>query len=94
MKTIRAKSDIQKAQELFDLIEARKEIEKKERELKDYFKAMGEVAIKANDILITLTEKERTNLDKLALTAFLGPDKIHEFETVTEYVQVDVKKVG
>ena len=94
MKTIKAKSDILKAQELFNLIEARKEIEKKERELKDYFKAMGEVAIKANDILITLTEKERTNLDKLALTAFLGPDKIHEFETVTEYVKVDVKRVG
>lgn len=94
MKTIRSQSDILKAQELFNLIEARKEIEKKERELKDYFKAMGEVAIKANDILITLTEKERTNLDKLALTAFLGPDKIHEFETVTEYVQVDVKRVG
>jgi hypothetical protein len=94
MKTIRSQSDILKAQELFNLIEARKEIEKKERELKDYFKAMGEVAIKANDILITLTEKERTNLDKLALTAFLGIDKLSEFETTTHYQQVDVKKVG
>ncbi len=93
MKTIRAKSDIEKANELFELIEARKEIERKERELKDYFKAMGEAAIKANDILITLTEKERTNLDRKALQAFMG-DKLVEFETTTEYVQVDVKRVG
>lgn len=93
MKTIRSKDDIEKAARLFEIIEKRREFEAEEKALKEHFKAMGEVAIKANDILITLTDKERTNLDRKSLAAFLGIDKLSEFENTTHYMQVDVKKV-
>lgn len=94
MKQIRNETEIKYAAELFKLVQERKDLEKRESELKMYFKTKypTENALKLADIVVNLTEKERTNIDKTAIQLFLGIDKFKSFEVVSTYVQVDVRK--
>lgn len=84
------KESIKNATALLDIIEQRKELEKKEKELKDYFKLLTpEGIIEAGKIVVMIKLKSRTGLDRSALVKELG-DKIHDFEVTTEYKEVTV----
>lgn len=92
MKTV-SKTKIEKAERLAALIEMRKEIEKEEKLLKDFFKTELEISnvIEAGNVVIMKKDCKRTGLDKELLVQDLGD--ISKYETVTEYVQIDVRKV-
>lgn len=90
------KTDAMLAKELNQVIQDRRALEKREAELKDFFKtrmsAMGTDTLSVGGILVSMVSKARSGLDAKALTVALGEDKIAEFQKVTEYVQVDVKQ--
>jgi site-specific recombinase XerC len=93
MKNLRNKIDVEKALELKEVIDQRKDLEKKEKALKEHFKVMNENALKVGDILITFDDAKRTGLDKKSLAEKLG-DKLKEFETITTYKKMSVKNVA
>lgn len=86
---------IQIAQELFSILELRKEVEKKEKELKESIKAiMGdEKFLDAGNVVITLAERTRTDLDKKGLLAQFG-DAVKAFEKVTTFQVMNVVSKG
>jgi len=92
IKTVK-KETCKKAQLLLETINKRKELEKLEKTLKDDFKTLlgSEVAINADGVLITLTERERTNLDKKALAQVVD---LSDFETTSTYNIMSVRKVS
>lgn len=84
---------ISKAKELYKLAEERKAIEKREAELKEFFKGLlTKGVIEADEYAVVIEECERTGLDRPALEAEFGAAKIKKFEKVTEYTKVTVKK--
>lgn len=90
MKTT-SKEKIAKARELKVIIEKRRELEKLESQLKDFFKEeITDGVLIAEEIVITIEEKERSSYDGKALKVELG-DKHDEFVKVTKYKQVNVK---
>lgn len=92
MKT-KSQEIIAKAKELLAAIRLRRDLEKKESELKEFFKAKNtDGHIDADGVLVTFTNKTRTSLDRKALEAKFGKEVIAQFETSTEYTQVDVKE--
>jgi len=85
-----SKEKIEKASRLFALIQSRLQMEKEEKELKEYFK--GEITdgvLDAGSIVITIQSKSRTSLDRDGLEKKLG-DELKLFEKITEYEQVSV----
>lgn len=92
MKT-QNKDKIKKAKELMFLIEKRKEIEKEEQDLKNYFKdEIQSGVLEAGNIVIMVEEKQRVSLDKEALEIDLG-DKVKKYERITVFKQVNVKEI-
>ncbi len=90
MKNLRSKNDVEKASELKDLLEDLKQMQKREKELKEYFKNKLDGVAKCGDILICIDEKNRTSLDKKELQTLLG-DKIKEYEKTTTYKTISLK---
>jgi hypothetical protein len=92
MKT-KSQEIITKAKELLDTIRMRRDLEKKEAALKDFFKEKNtDGFIDADGVLVTFTSKTRTSLDRKALEAHFSKEAIEKFEVTTEYTQVDVKE--
>lgn len=91
MKKTVKKQVVSEAKMLFDIIEQRKELEKKEKELKAKFRVLlgSETALDANGVLITLTDRERKSLDKVELSKVVD---LKEFEKTTQYQVMNVKK--
>jgi len=89
-----SQKNIELAQDLFNAIELRKELEKKEKELKEQIKLiMGEEKLlEAGSIFITLDDRERTDLDKKAMIQELGMDLIKRFEKTSSFVMMSVKQ--
>ena len=89
-------TDSKLAQELNQIIQDRKALEKREDQLKQFFKtrmsAMGTDTLSVGGILVSMVAKSRSSLDAKALTVALGEEKIAEFQKVTEYIQIDVKR--
>jgi len=96
MKTLRNEIDATKARELFNIIEKRKAAEKKEKALKEYFKSKceGDQVIKIGAHIITLTDKERSSLDKKQLIADHGEEFVNDYEYITTYTVLDIKRVA
>jgi hypothetical protein len=92
------KSDAALAIELKAVIDQRRVIEEREEELKRYFKTklgnLGQDTANLGGILISLVPKSRTDIDKKAISAQMGADFLKQFETKTQYVQVDVKEIS
>ncbi len=97
MQVYKVNRDAVLANELLELIEARKVIERREKELKQYFKTkldnIGHDTASLGGVLISLVTKERRDLDKKSLKAHFG-DLIKSFEKTTRYLQVDVKPIS
>jgi len=83
------------AQQLFELIEKRKEIEKAEAKLKEHFKTRlsTERPYQIGIFMFFLTERSRTDLDKERLRGELG-SRYSDFEKVSTYNVMDLKKVA
>ena len=98
MNALNQKSDIELAKDLLKIIEDRKEIEKKEKELKSYFRtqfeSLGIDTATIGKVLISMVSKTRTGLDQKALIAKLGKEFVAQFVAETPYTQVDVKKAN
>jgi hypothetical protein len=90
MKT-QSKDLISKANELYQVIQQRKALEKAESELKDFFKEkITDGVLDAGAVKILIQKRERTTLDAKALEKELGP-KLEKFQRVTEYTQMTVE---
>ena len=85
------------ANELVEVIELRRQLERKEQELKNYFKThlsnLNIDTVTVGGVLISLVEKNRSSLDRKALDVAFGNEVISRYEKVTQYVQVDVKLI-
>jgi hypothetical protein len=90
------KTDAMLANELLKVIEQRKALDKRESELKELFKtrmgAMGCDTLSLGGVQVSLVLKSRTGLDGKALIAAFGEAVISQYEKITEYKQVDVKR--
>ena len=93
MKQVRSQADIELANELAKLVESRRELEKREKELKEYFKAKADGAgeMKVGNVLFLFTEKCRENIDKSKVMSLLG-SKFKEVVSTVTYIQTDVRK--
>jgi hypothetical protein len=94
MKNLRSDENLRLASELSNVIAKRKEYEKRERELKDYFLNLADNKaglLKIGEVLIVITDCERATLDRKALEAKYGADKIKAFDKVTTYLKTEVK---
>lgn len=93
MKTV-AKSNIELAENLFKVIEARKELEKRETELKEQVKElMGDESIlEAGSIFISFDERSRTDLDKKKMQQDLGLELLKQFEKTSTFRVMQVIK--
>lgn len=92
MKTTVKKETVEKAFNLLKVIEARKQLEKQEKELKDFFKEelSGLNSMLAGEILITIADRTRTDIDRKLLVSELG-DEAKRFEKTMTYQVMDVK---
>lgn len=87
-----SKEKITKADRLLTLITTRREIEKEESELKEYFKhEIKDGVLEAGSVVITIENKSRESLDKKLLEQQMGAEFVKTFMLVTEFQQVDVK---
>jgi bifunctional ADP-heptose synthase (sugar kinase/adenylyltransferase) len=93
MKTTQKAETISKAQQLSELIEKRKELEKVEKEIKEFFKAIigNEGVLLAGDYMILISERSRKDVDKKSLAAELG-ERYSQFEKESSYQIVEVKR--
>jgi hypothetical protein len=90
MQTV-SKDKLKKAARLMELVQTRREIEKEETELKDYFRdTIRDGVLEAGSIIILVETKRRETLDRDALKTALG-ERLNEFVRVTEYEQVICK---
>ena len=87
---------IECAIELYELTEQRRAIEKREKELKEFFKEeIGEGgALNAGPIIILLENCQRTSLDKKQLVIELGAERVKKFERVTYFKKFTLKRVA
>lgn len=84
-----------KAKQLFELVEQRKQIEKLEKQLKSEFKSLANNgALNLGGYTIIISESSRTGLNKKQLIADLGADFVSKYETVTTFQKLDIKKTA
>ena len=85
--------DDTRARQLFEIIAMRKELEKKEKDLKDYFrqKLMLTDACNVGEYVVTSSERERTDIDRDGLKLLLG-ESLRAYEKKTKYSIIDVKR--
>lgn len=80
------------AQELYEIIEARKELDKREREIKDYFKSLGEENLHIGGYLIVQKECVNSYLDRARLAADKGDEFVAKYLRITTYTRLEVIK--
>lgn len=94
MITPKTNEEIQLAIELYELQEARRTIEKREEELKDFFKKRigNDNGMNAGSILILLEDCTRSSLDRKSLENEFGVYPIKRHEKVTHFKKFVVKR--
>ena len=93
MKKIRAKSKIDIVRQLQAVIDQRKEIEKKEKELKALVKDMmcDETGLIADDLLVIRSLKSRSGINKKKLVTILSDEQMEEVTKITTYETLEIK---
>lgn len=88
-------SDESLAQELYQIIEERKHLEKREKELKQHFKAvMGKNhAVRCGDYAFTLKEAVTTYIDRAALALSMGDKFLEKFTKETQYTKFEIVRI-
>ncbi len=96
MKEIKTDSDL--ALELLEIINQRKQIEKREKALKAHFRncldKTGVNAIQYGEIALSLTEKTRKDLDRKSLIVAFGETVINRYLKSTTYSQLNLEKAS
>lgn len=88
-----SKDKISKAEALLAIVEQRKELERKEAELKAYFKdELSNGVIEAGNVIIIIEQCTRTTIDRAKLELKIGAEMLKEFEKTTEYSQLKVQR--
>ena len=95
MKNITAKAKVEMAKQLAEIIQERKDLEKKEKTLKEFFKAeIGDSgAANVGDILITLEDRSRESVDKKSIEADMGREWLEQYLKTSSYQMVSVKNL-
>ncbi len=84
-------SDVAKARELLELTTQRKELEKREKQLKEYFReTLGPGSFDLSGLVVQVTPRARTNLDLEGVRRFLGEVTVKQFEKTVSYTEVSV----
>jgi len=96
MKKTVKKELVSQAWELFRVIEERKDLEKRERVLKNIFKVFldDDTALEVDSFLISLEECSRSSLDKGLLSEYLSEDQLESCKKTTEYKKFNIKKIA
>ena len=92
MKTMKSKADANLAQELYEIIQARRELDKREREIKDYFKALGDQPLQVGGYLIIQKEAVTSSLDRVKLAAENGDEFVAKYLKITTYTRLEIIK--
>lgn len=90
MKKTVKKELVKKANELKNVIDDRRELEKVEKKLKTFFKDLigDDGAIQCGDILIMVENCQRSSLDQKALSEVVDLDN---YRTTTDYKKLNIK---
>lgn len=82
--------------QLNECIENRKANEKVEKELKAVLKElMGtDMTLEAGDLMVVVEERSRTDVDKKALLAIVGPDVVAQCSKSTTYDIISIKTMA
>lgn len=93
MKISTNPQEIQMARELKMIGEQLSILKKRDDEIKNYFKTnyASEGFIKLDNIMIVMSNRETSSLDRKALEAKLGIDNLLPFITKTPYISLSVK---
>ena len=85
--------DATRARQLYEIVTMRRELEKKEKLLKDYFREQLLIAdsVTVGDFVVTITERERTDIKRDELKLLLG-ESFKNYEVKTKYQIIDVKR--
>lgn len=93
MKT-KNKDKISKANELLKLVSSRKQNEKRESELKEYFKnEIKDGVLECGNVTIIILDAKKSSLDRKGLEQEFGLEAVKAFEKITEYKKVEVRGV-
>ena|SRR5438552_2101966 len=96
MKTTRKPELIMQLDQLSSIIETRRKLEKEEQKIKKNLKQimdeMETTILRAGDNLAIISERFRTELNKDELLAYLGDEKMREFESLVQYRIFEIKK--
>jgi hypothetical protein len=87
---------VEKAKELFAIVEKRRELEKNEKYLKEYFKEIigDDSGVRVGPYLVTLTPKSRTGIDRDILIERFGLAAVKEFEKKIPYSEVNITETA
>jgi len=93
MKSLRNDKDVELALDLLQAIQMRKAAEKLEKELKTHFKGkIGDhTMLKVGNVVISLEDRSRSDIDKVLLEQDHGKDFIKKYSKTTIYKQMSVK---
>lgn len=95
MKTTTAKATINLVNNLADLIEQRRHLEKMERSLKDSLKSLmaeSETSVlSAGEYVVILSTRQRSSLDDVLVKSLLG-DRYAECVKSADYQILEIKK--
>lgn len=86
---------IKLAEELADILKQKSNLEKRENELKAYFKNELENkpgVLEAGNVMIIVDQKNRSGLDRTALETKFSVDVIRLFEKTTQFLTISVRK--
>lgn len=89
----RDKETIELVSKLNEVIEARRVVEKHEKELKEQIKLImgSEALLEAGSLMVLLESRSRSDLDKKALTQDLGEDVVLKYTKTTTYSMMSIK---
>lgn len=95
-KVTRAQEPVAAAAELFDVVEKRQELEKREKALKKYFSTMMPKggALQAGTHIVTVVLDTRRSLVRDLVVKLLGEAQTKKCERKTPYHKVSVKSSG
>lgn len=93
MKTMRSQKIIAAAEELSAVIESRKALEKRERELKDLFKVeLGDEKVgRVGNYVIMITDCQTSTIHRDRLIADMGLEWVHNYTQITKYKKVTIQ---
>lgn len=76
---------------LYEISKKRKELEKKEEQIKNHLKSLDMSVIAGNNAVATFRRETRTYLSKKDIEAAMGPKWVAQYERYTPYTKVLVE---